>query len=131
MDCADSSLEENKHLFPESMEDPDMERFCYTIDGVDCGTREIQHPSFNIDTKACSHKLNHCAAKYERVISVHHARCCSINGPYKRGVHDLTMFRSGKLKEHLKKMDWARKQLLMEDIKAKQLKTRRFFVLSR
>eukprot|EP00957_Ditylum_brightwellii_P177817 13544780-Ditylum_brightwellii.AAC.1 len=83
MDCADSSLEENKDPPPESTEDPNMELFCYTIDGVDCGTREIQHLSHNIDTKACSHKLNHCAAKYELIISVHHAGGCSINGRYK------------------------------------------------
>eukprot|EP00957_Ditylum_brightwellii_P098130 7476736-Ditylum_brightwellii.AAC.1 len=82
------------------MEDPNMEPFCYTIDGVDSGTREIQHPAFDIDTKACSHKLNQCAAKYELAISVHHARCCSVNGLYKGGVHDLTMFHSRKLKEH-------------------------------
>ena len=69
-----------------------MEQLTVTIDGVDCQTQEIKHPLYNIDTKASSHKMKRCAAKYELVISVFHARCCYINGSYKGGEHDFSMF---------------------------------------
>jgi hypothetical protein len=81
-----------------------MEKFVLTIDGVDCEMNEIQHPKFNIDKNVCSVKKKHAAAKYELGITVHHARCCYMNGPYKGGVHDLEMFRQGPVKEKLQEL---------------------------
>ena len=57
-----SALKKYKIYFPNSIEDPNMELFAYTIDGEDCETREIPHPLFNIDTTACSHKK--CGGKF-------------------------------------------------------------------
>jgi hypothetical protein len=91
-----------------------MELFAYMVDGVDCETREIPHPLFNIDTTACSHKKNHCAAKYELAILVYHAQCCYINGPYKGGEHDLSMFCKGKLSAHMKKISAMGKKAIVD-----------------
>ena len=81
-----------------------MEYFAYTIDGVDCETREIKHKKYNTNQKSDSHKFNHCAAKYKLAISVFHARWCSINGPYKGCEHDLSIFCQGGMKDEIKRL---------------------------
>ena len=109
-----AALKKLKIYFPKSVSNPKMENFVYTIDGVDCETREIKHKKYNIDQKACSHKFNHCAAKYELAISVFHAQCCSINGPYKGGEHDLSMFCQGKMKDEMKRLSVMGKKAIVD-----------------
>ena len=109
-----AALKNLKIYFPKSAKNPKMERFPYTIDGIDCETREIKHEKYNIDRKACSHKFNHCAAKYELALSVFHARCCSINGPYKGGEHDLSMFRQGKMKNEMERLSDMGKKAIVD-----------------
>ena len=84
------------------------------MDGVDCVTNEKKHPVYNIDTKACSHKSKHCAVKYKLAVSVHHAQCCSINGPHIGGVHDLTMFWKGKLSKKMKYLSTMGKKAIVD-----------------
>eukprot|EP00957_Ditylum_brightwellii_P079375 6035202-Ditylum_brightwellii.AAC.1 len=84
------------------------------MDSIDCVTNEKKHPVYNIDTKACSHKSDHCALKYELTISVHHTQCCSINGPYLGGVHDSTMFQKGKLSDKMKKLSAIGKKAIVD-----------------
>jgi hypothetical protein len=109
-----AALKDLKIYSPDSIMDKNLELFPYTIDGVDCLTREIKHPKFNIDKGACSHKFNKCAAKYELAISVHHARCCYINGPYKGGEHDLKMFRQGKMKKKMQDLSKMGKKAIVD-----------------
>ena len=82
-----------------------LEIFSLSTDGVDCPIREPSHPTLPRDNKACSHKMNGAAAKYEVTLLTQAAKCVHIAGPFKGGVHDLEMFREGGLKEKLIKLN--------------------------
>ena len=74
--------------------------FVGSVDGTDCKIWEPKHPTMNMDTTYCSQKMKHAALKYEIVLDVYKARCLWINGPFKGGTHDMTVFRNG-LKEKM------------------------------
>ena len=64
--------------------------FLVSVDGTDC---PIQEPRpFN--RQWFSHKFNGPALKYEVAICVRTGWCVWINGPFRGGVHDITIFRS-------------------------------------
>jgi hypothetical protein len=78
-----AALKAKMIYFPDSVDNPDMELFAISTDRVDFEMNKIKHHVYNIDKAVCSVKKKHAAAKYELAISVHHARCCHISGPYK------------------------------------------------
>ena len=82
-----------------------LEVFAISTDGVDCKLREEKHAFLPRDNSACSHKMNSAAAKYEVVLSVQRAKCVHIAGPFKGGVSDLEMFRTGGLRDKLQKVN--------------------------
>jgi len=72
------------------------ERFPITVDGVDCRVWEPRkHCPFPIDPTYSSHKMKHAAFKYELGVSVYHQKLVWINGPFKGGTNDITIFQSG------------------------------------
>lgn len=81
----------------ERFSDPDAEVFIVTVDGIDCRCWEKRnHPTMPFDKKAHSHKFSHAAYKYEIAVAVYSDHIVWVNGPFKGGKHDLTIFRQGK-----------------------------------
>jgi hypothetical protein len=62
--------------------------FGVSADGIDFKVWEPKHPKYNIDMKACSHKLKACAAKHLIGLSMQKAKCVFLAGPYPGGVGD-------------------------------------------
>ena len=86
----------------EHVSDPKhLEILAISTDGTDFKLRETKHESLPRDPKLCSHKFNGAAVKYEIALSLHRAKCVHLAGPYKGGVHDLTIFRESGLKQKL------------------------------
>ena len=77
--------------WPEDLE----ERYVVTVDGVDMKVWEPQHPTFPHDKKFFSKKFSHGAVKYELAVSIFSGDLVWIKGPFKAGVHDLTIFCHG------------------------------------
>ena len=72
--------------------------FCITVDGVDC---RMNDPEKHVDKGYYSHKFNHCAAKYELGISIFHSKLVWINGPFRGGRHDISIFREEGLRDKI------------------------------
>jgi DDE superfamily endonuclease len=72
--------------------------FLISVDGIDFRMWERKHPTLPVNTKDCSKKFNHGAVKYELACSIFHAKCVWINGPFRGGKHDMTVFREDGLK---------------------------------
>ena len=72
-----------------------------SVDGKDCNKRE-QRP--NIDKRECSVKTKHAAWKYEIAVGIFTGLSHWINGPFRGGKHDRTIFREDGLEEALE--DW-------------------------
>jgi len=89
-----AALKEKKIKWDTRLWSASTEKFVASIDCVDCQYQEPQHPVYNIDTKYYSSKFNHAGLKYEIVLSVNEEKCMSINGPFKCGKADMTVFRS-------------------------------------
>jgi len=71
------------------------ERFPISVDGVDCRVWEPRKDcQFPIDPTYSSHKFKHAAFKYELGVSVYHPKLVWINGPFKGGTSDITIFQS-------------------------------------
>jgi hypothetical protein len=82
-----------------------MEILALTVDGTDFKMNEPKHKTVPIDSRACSHKMKHAAAKYKLAMAVNSPKCVQMAGPFKGGTHDLEMFRRGGLKEKLQALN--------------------------
>jgi hypothetical protein len=101
-----AALKKKKIVWDDSIADPKkVEIFCITVDGTDFKLNETKHKTLPRDNGACSQKMNHAAAKYEIAMSVYRPKYVHIAGPFKGGVHDLTMFRRGGLKAKRKALN--------------------------
>lgn len=96
-----AGLSEKKIKWDDSIIGDDTEIFGLSTDGVDFKLWERQHPTYPVDTKAMSHKFRACAAKYIIVLSVFRSKCLFIEGPFRGGKHDLTMFKESGLMRKL------------------------------
>lgn len=97
-----ASLKGQKIVWKARLDDPNAEFFPLSVDGVDFKTHERKHQIYNIDKKAGSKKFGGaCAAKYEIACSIWESDVVHVAGPFIGGVHDLSMFREGGLKEKL------------------------------
>ena len=79
------ALKSKKIVFDEVAEAANLETFTHTVDGMDFNMYEPKQKTLPKDTKACSQKFNHAAAKYEVTMSVHRAKCVHIAGRFKGG----------------------------------------------
>ena len=64
-----------------------------TVDGVHCWCQEPKHKEFSLDTSYYSHKYAKSGYSYELGISITESRLVWMNGPYRAGMHDRTIFR--------------------------------------
>ena len=97
---ADSA--QKKIVWEKDLDSKDTEVFAISTDGVDFKMWERQHPDYNIDTKAMSHKFRSCGAKYIIALSVFRPKCVFIEGPFRGGKPDLDMFKESGLMEKMK-----------------------------
>ncbi len=73
-----------------------------TVDGTHCWLREPQHPVWSQDPEWYSHKFNKAGVNYELGISISQNRLVWMNGPFKAGLNDITIFTNEGLKEKLR-----------------------------
>lgn len=68
--------------------------FAYSVDCTDVRMWEPRaHHEYNVDRKYFSKKHNHGGLKYEIVLSVDKAKCLAVTGPFRAGMHDMTVLR--------------------------------------
>jgi hypothetical protein len=77
-----AALKALKVVWDPRLDSVELEIFFVTVDGTDFRVNEKKHPRFNQDKGQCSKKFNHCAAKYEVVVSVCRSKIVWINGPF-------------------------------------------------
>jgi hypothetical protein len=63
-----------------------------TVDGTHCWIREPQHPTWSQDSEWYSHKFNKAGVNYKLGISISQNRLVWMNGPFKAGQNDITIF---------------------------------------
>jgi hypothetical protein len=69
-----------------------------TVDGTHCWMHEVAHPEFSLDPEYYSHKHNKCGITYELAISLRLQRLVWVNGGFKAGTNDVTIFKDEGLK---------------------------------
>lgn len=69
--------------------------FIITIDGTDFKIWEPKHPSMPLDKGFYSKKFAHGAVKYEIAVDLYSSKCVWINGPFRGGFNDKSMYESG------------------------------------
>mmetsp|Transcript_32424 Transcript_32424/g.78749 ORF Transcript_32424/g.78749 Transcript_32424/m.78749 type:complete len:218 (+) Transcript_32424:1634-2287(+) len=72
--------------------DPNGHIFIVSVDGTDFRQREKKHPEYHRDEKECSEKMKQCACKFEIAIHLWKSKVVWINGPFRGGMHDKTIF---------------------------------------
>lgn len=72
-----------------------------SVDGVHSCMTEPQHPIWSQDPKWYSHKYNKAGAGYELGISISTNRLVWMNGPFRAGLNDVTIFTKKGLKAKL------------------------------
>jgi hypothetical protein len=93
-----AALKAKKIVWDDSLNDANTQIFVISVDGIDFRMWEKKHPTLPINTKDCSRKFNHGAVKYELAVSIFRPKCVWINGPFRGGKHDMTIFREDGLK---------------------------------
>lgn len=79
----------------EKYSSPNSAIFIITIDGTDFKIWEPKHPTMPLDKGYFSKKFSHGAVKYEIAIDVYSAKCVWVNGPFRGGFNDKSMYQSG------------------------------------
>ena len=66
--------------------------YTVTVDGVHFISNELNHALYRIDTEAYSHKFGNAGLAYEIAISIFQQQIVWVNGPFKAGTSDKTIF---------------------------------------
>lgn len=86
-------LQAIKIVWPEERyNDPNGQIFVVSVDCVDMKTREKSSPEFNVDREQFTQKFNHGGVKYEIAIDPYEPKVVWINGPFRGGENDKTIF---------------------------------------
>jgi hypothetical protein len=72
-----------------------------TVDGTHCWIEEPIHPDWSQDRTFYSHKYNKAGVNYELGISIAYPRLVWMNGPFRAGKSDVSIFRDKGLKNKL------------------------------
>ncbi len=73
-----------------------------TVDGAHSWLSEPQHPTWSQDSEWYSHKFNRAGVGYELGISISENRLVWMNGPFRAGLNDVTVFTNKGLKAKLR-----------------------------
>lgn len=90
-------IEKIARLLPEVIFWPDEwdSEFIITVDGVHCLINEPGHGEWSKNPKYYSHKFKKSGLTCEIAISIFHQACVWINGPYRAGRNDTSVFNAG------------------------------------
>ena len=72
-----------------------------SVDGVHCRIQEPKHPTESKDSTYYSHKFRQSGLDYELGIAAFENKLVWMNGPFKAGRHDITIFRRAGLKDKI------------------------------
>ena len=72
-----------------------------TVDGTHCWIEEPIHPDWSQDRTFFSHNYNKAGVNYELGISIPHQRLVWMNGPFRAGKSDSSIFRDKGLRDKL------------------------------
>ena len=72
-----------------------------TVDGTHCWIAEPGHPNFSQDREYYSHKYNKAGINYELGIALSSGKLIWMNGPFKAGRNDVTIFVEHGLEQRL------------------------------
>lgn len=86
-----------KIVWPEDWGDHDN-TWVITIDGTHVWIEEPIHPEWSQDSKYYSHKYGKAGINYELGIAIASSRLVWMNGPFKAGTNDVTIFKDHGLK---------------------------------
>jgi len=64
------------------------------VDGTHCRINKPKHPTMSKNKSYYSHKFNQAGLNYEIGLSVFESRLVWMNGPFKAGQNDITIFRN-------------------------------------
>ena len=92
-------LKADKITWPNDLGRDDI--WIMSVDGTHCSIAEPGHPEWSQDSEYYSHKYNKAGINYELGISLTSQKLIWMNGPYKAGTNDVTIFREKGLKQRL------------------------------
>jgi hypothetical protein len=87
-----------KIVWPEDWGD---DTWVLTVDGTHVWIEEPSHPEWSQDSKYFSHKFGKAGINYELGIAIATSRLVWLNGPFKAGRNDISIFKDHGLKEKL------------------------------
>jgi len=93
-------LKHKKVAWPDDLGGEDV--WILTVDGTHVWIYEPGHPLFSQDSEFYSHKFNKAGINYELGICLASRKLVWMNGPFKAGKNDLTVFVGGGLRDRLR-----------------------------
>lgn len=93
------ALKEIKITWPDDLASDDI--WIMSVDGTHCWIAEPGHPEFSQDSSYYSHKFNKAGINYELGIALASQKLIWMNGPFKAGMNDVSIFRNEGLKDRL------------------------------
>lgn len=90
------ALKEQKIVWNSRLDDRHTEIYVITIDGIDCCVWEKKDPMLPVNRRNWSHKLNQIG------LSIFEPKCVWVNGPFRGGKHDMTIYKEDGLRDKLK-----------------------------
>lgn len=87
-------------MWPDAWDQTDIV-FLVSVDGVHCRVDEPQHPRYNKNPKYYSHKFGSSGLGYELCLSVYTQNLVWMNGPFRAGENDISVFRNKGLSDML------------------------------
>ena len=94
-------LREKRIIWDESIDSEETEIHILAVDATDCKVFEKKNYYFNQDKGQFSKKHQHGGLKYEIAMSVRRPKVIWLNGPYRGGMNDLSIF-NDKLRKKIK-----------------------------
>ena len=91
-------MKADKITWPDDLGRDDI--WIMSVDGTHCCIAEPRHPEWSQDREYYSHKYNKAGINYELGISLASQKLIWMNGPYKAGTNDVTVFKK-KLRRRL------------------------------
>ena len=88
-----ASLKDKKIVWPSKhFNDSAKEKIILNVDGTNFRQQEKKHHQYNQDSKEWLFKFKRCACKFEIGLMIHESKVVWLNGPWRGGKSDLTIF---------------------------------------
>ena len=98
-------------MWPDNDEDEDDDEiWALSVDGVHCWIQEPRHPEWSQDRKCYSHKHGHAGLCYELGMSLACNKLIWMNGPFRAGKSDRSIYAEKSLKAKLIAVGFGRRK---------------------